>query len=190
MSLHAVLFFALPVIPSSRQHTPTPELQVVSLPSNVAEAPPRVVIPEPAIPVPTPSPPQPDPPNDDPGSIPPPQVMPHDVPPRLINRGEVERILLDLYPGSLEVMRVGGSVTLWLYVNDDGEVIRVVVREPSDFQALNRAARVVARAMRFRPAEQAGETVAVWVQQPIRFQPPDTTGAPTVRGPGGRDPPQ
>lgn len=190
VSLHAVLFFALPVIPSSRQHTPTPELQVVSLPSEVVEAPPRVVIPEPAIPVPEPSPPQPDPPNDDPGSIPPPQVIPHDVPPRLINRAEVERTLLDLYPGSLEVMKVGGAVTLWLYVNDRGEVIRVVVREPSQFQALNRAARVVARAMRFRPAEQAGQTVAVWVQQRIRFQTHDTTGAATGRKPGANDPPR
>lgn len=176
VALHAVLFFALPVIPASRQRSPTPEMQVVSLPSGVVQAPPRVVIPDPVVPVPSPSPPQPDPPNEDPGSIPPPQVMPHDVPPRLTNRREVEKTLLDLYPGSLEVMKVGGAVTLWLYVDVDGRVIRVVVREPSQFQAFNRAARAVARAMQFSPAEQAGEPVPVWVQQRIRFQTGDTTG--------------
>lgn len=185
VALHAVLFFALPVIPSSRQHSPTPELQVVSLPSGVVEAPPRVVIPDPAVPVPEPSPPGPDPPDEEPGSIPPPQLTPHDVPPRLMNRGEVERTLLDLYPGSLEVMEVGGAVTLWLYVNVDGQVVRVVVREPSQFRAFNRAARAVARAMRFRPAEQAGEPVPVWVQQRIRFQTRDSTGEAPGRETGG-----
>ena len=183
--LHTVLFFALPVIPSSRQRSPTPELEVVSLPSGVAEAPPRVVIPKPVLPVPVPTPPQPAPPNENPGSIPPPQVIPHDVPPRLINRREVEKTLLDLYPGSLEIMEVGGAVTLWLYVDVDGRVIRVVVREPSQFQAFNRAARAVARAMQFSPAEQAGEPVSVWVQQRIRFQTGESAGDASGRETGG-----
>lgn len=188
VALHAVLFFALPVIPSSRHHSPTPELEVVSLPSGVVAPPPRVVIPDPAVPVPEPSPPAPEPPNEEPGSIPPPQVIPHDVPPRLMNRGEVERTLLDLYPGSLEVMEVGGAVTLWLYVNADGRVVRVVIREPSQFQAFNRAARAVARAMQFRPAEQAGDPVSVWVQQRIRFQSRDSTGAAPGRETSGDGP--
>lgn len=179
MALHAVLFFALPVIPASRQRIPTPELQVVSLPTGVVDPPPRVVVPEPAVPVPMPSPPRPDPPEqEEPASVPPPRVTPHDVPPRLLNRREVEETLLDLYPGSLEVMAVGGAVTLWLYVDTAGQVVRTVVREPSEFEAFNRAAEAVARAMQFRPAEQAGEPVPVWVQQRIRFQIQGSDGAP------------
>lgn len=188
VALHAVLFFALPVIPSSRQRAPTPELEVVSLPGGVSDPPPHVVIPEPAVPVPRPSPPRADPPRrDEPPPIPPPQVIPHDVPPRLLNRQEVERTLLNLYPGSLEVMEVGGAVTLWLYVDRDGQVVRTVLREPSQFEAFNRAAETVARAMRFRPAEQAGEPVAVWVQQRIRFQTRDSTSMTSGRNTGGED---
>lgn len=186
VALHAVLFFALPVIPASRHRVPAPELEVVSLPAGVTDPPPQVVIPEPAVPVPRPSPPRPDPPQrDEPASIPPPRVIPHDVPPRLLNRREVERTLMDLYPGSLEVMNVGGAVTLWLYVNTDGQVVRTVLREPSQFEAFNRAAETVARAMRFRPAEQAGDPVSVWVQQRIRFQTRDSAGAPSGRETGG-----
>lgn len=186
--VHAVLFFALPVIPAARHRTPATDLEVVNLPGGVVEPPPRVVIPDPVVPVPAPNPPRPDPPNEDPGSIPPPQIIPHDVPPRLVNRREVEQTLLDLYPGSLEVMRVGGAVTLWLYVDVDGQVVRIVVREPSEFQAFNRAARAVARAMQFRPAEQAGEPVPVWVQQRIRFQARDSVdGAPGAEPREGRE---
>lgn len=187
VALHTVAFFALPVIPSTRHRSPSPELEVVSLPAGVVEAPPRVVVPEPVVPVPAPSPPETDPPEEDPRSIPPPRVIPHDVPPRLVNRMEVERTLLDLYPGSLEVMEVGGSVTLWLFVDADGQVVRTVLREPSQFEAFNRAAEAVARAMQFRPAEQAGEPVSVWVQQRIRFQTRDSadgTPGPETGGDG------
>lgn len=185
LGLHLVLFFALPVIPSSRHRPPAPELEVVSLPTGVVDVPPRVVIPEPEVPVPTPSPPAPNPSGEDPEPIPPPRVTPHDVPPRLINRREVEETLMDLYPGDLEVMEVGGAVTLWLYVNTDGRVVRTVVREPSQFEAFNRAAQAVAQAMQFRPAQQAGDTVSVWVQQSIRFQIRDTTRTGPGRETGG-----
>lgn len=188
VALHAVLFFALPVIPSSRHRAPTPELEVVRLPDAVSDPPPRVVIPEPGVPVPRPPPPRPDTPRrGEPPSIPPPQVIPHDVPPRLLNRREVERALLNLYPASFEVMEVGGAVTLWLYVDTDGQVVRTVLREPSQFEAFNRAAVTVARAMRFRPAEQAGEPVSVWVQQRILFQTRDSTGMTPGRETGGDD---
>lgn len=175
LALHLVVFFALPVIPSTRERTPTtPELEVVSLPAGVAKAPPRLVIPEPAVPIPTPSPPSPTASPEEPDPIPPPRIVPHDVAPRLLNRREVKETLLELYPGSLEVMRVGGAVTLWLYVDTDGQVVRTVLRQPSQFDAFNKAAAAVARSMQFSPAQQAGNPVAVWVQQSIRFQTTET----------------
>lgn len=175
VALHALLLFGLPVIPASETRTPRPEIQVVSLPSGVTPAPPRVEIPEPVVPVPRPSPPTPEARQDTPRSVPPPRITPHDIAPRLLNRREVEETLLDLYPGGLEVMRVGGVVTLWLYIDTRGQVIRTVVREPSRFDSFNRAAELVARTMRFRPARQAGNPVAVWVQQSIRFRTTDPT---------------
>lgn len=178
VALHAVLLFGLPVIPTGETRTPRPELQVVTLPAEVTPAPPRVEIPEPVVPVPRPSPPNPEARTDTPRSVPPPQLTPHDVPPRLLNRREVEETLLDLYPGSLEVMEVGGVVTLWLYIDTRGDVIRTVVRDPSRFESFNRAAELVAKTMRFRPAQQAGNPVEVWVQQSIRFR--TTEPAPTA----------
>lgn len=186
-SLHALLLFGLPVIPASETRPPRPEIEVVALPSGVTPAPPRVEIPEPAVPVPRPSPPTPEARPDTPRSVPPPRITPHDVPPRLLNRQEVQETLLDLYPGGLEVMRVGGVVTLWLYIDTRGEVIRTVVREPSEFASFNRAAELVARTMRFRPARQAGNPVAVWVQQSIRFRtadPAPTASRGETTGPG------
>lgn len=177
LALHVVLFFALPVIPSSRHRTPGPEMEVVSLPARAVRPPPRVSVPEPVVPVPRPTPPSPETRRDTAGPVPPPSPTPHDVPPRLLNRREVKATLLDLYPGGLEAVDVGGVVTLWLYVDTAGRVIRTVVREPSRFEAFNRAAEAVAQSMRFRPARQAGNPVAVWVQQSIRFRTIDTTTA-------------
>lgn len=174
-AVHLVLLFGLPVIPASQTRAPRPEIHVVSLPSGVTDAPPRLEIPQPVVPVPRPSPPTPGARPDTPRAVPPPGITPHDVPPRLLNRREVEQALLDLYPGSLKVMDVGGVVTLWLYIDTHGQVVRTVVREPSQFELFNRAAEAVARTMQFRPARQAGNPVAVWVQQSIRFR---TTDAP------------
>lgn len=170
VAVHLVFLFGLPVIPSTQTRTPRPDLRVVSLPSGASPAPPRVEIPEPAVPVPRPTPPTPRARSDTSRSIPPPRITPHDVPPRLLNRREVEEALLDLYPGSLEVVNVGGVVTLWLYIDTRGQVIRTVVREPSQFEPFNRAAEAVAKTMRFRPARQSGNAVPVWVQQSIRFR--------------------
>lgn len=185
-ALHAVLFLGLPVIPAARQQTPTPEIEVVRLPERATEPPPRVTVPEPAVPVPTPSDPSPEVRDEEPGEIPPPRLTPHDVPPRLLNRREVEETLTDLYPGELEIMRIGGVVTLWLYIEADGEVSRTVVREPSQFESFNRAAEAVAQSMRFRPARQAGDTIPVWVQQRIRFQSQDTATGPAGSETGTR----
>lgn len=187
VALHALLLFGLPVIPASESRSPGPEIEVVALPGGVTPAPPRVEIPEPAVPIPRPSPPNPDARTDTPRSVPPPRVTPHDVSPRLLNRREVRETLLDLYPGGLEVMKVGGVVTLWLYIDTRGQVIRTVVREPSRFESFNRAAELVARTMRFRPARQAGNPVAVWVQQSIRFRttdPAPTASRGETTGPG------
>lgn len=188
LALHCVLLFALPVIPSARLRSPATATEIVSLPAGVVEAPPRIEIPEPAVPVPRPTPPARSTARESRPTLPPPRLRRYEVPPRLLNRGEVRRILLDFYPGSLEAIDVGAVVTLWLYVSAEGEVARTVVREPSPFPALNRAAEAVARSMRFRPARQAGDTVAVWVQQSIRFQTRSPAGTVDAGATGGGRP--
>lgn len=178
--VHLLLLFGLPLPPKPRVPTPSPRLEVVTLPSRVVDAPPEIVLPEPAVPVPRPEPPAPEGPREPGRTVPPPSHTPHEIPPRLLNRREVTSLLHDLYPAGLEVLSVGDVVTLWMYVDTAGRVLRTVVRDSSRYAGLNRAAQVVARTMHFRPARQAGRPVAVWVQQAIRFRASDTDSG----GPG------
>jgi len=73
------------------------------------------------------------------------------------------------YPTVLRDAGIGGAPVLWLYISTDGGVLSTEVQESSGYEALDQAAQNVARAMRFSPARNGDEVVAVWVQVPIRF---------------------
>ena len=104
-----------------------------------------------------------------------PRFMPYDVAPELENAGEVSSRLQELYPDSLENAGVGGSVVLWLRVDEQGRVKRSLLEQSSGHGALDRAASRIAGDMDFSPAMNRDERVGVWVQQRIRFE-PDTAG--------------
>lgn len=99
-----------------------------------------------------------------------PAFIPYDVAPELKNPGEVQRYLRNVYPPSLKENSIGGTVTLWVHVDETGEVEKTRVRKSSGYDAFDRAARKVARRMQFSPALNRDRKTAVWVQQRIHFQ--------------------
>jgi protein TonB len=99
-----------------------------------------------------------------------PGFTPMTVRPTLTNIEEVQRVLMREYPATLRDAGIGGAPVLWLYIGTDGSVQRTQVQETSGFDALDQAAANVAEVMRFTPAQNRDQTVAVWVQIPIRFQ--------------------
>lgn len=103
-----------------------------------------------------------------------PGFIPYDVAPELQNAVEVSARLQELYPDSLEEAGTGGSVVLWLLVDDRGRVQKSLLQETSGYDALDQAASRIASEMDFSPALNRNERVGVWVQQRIRFE-PDTT---------------
>lgn len=99
-----------------------------------------------------------------------PGFTPMTVRPTLTNVEEVQRVLMREYPAVLRDAGIGGAPVLWLFIGTTGAVERTQVQESSGFDALDQAAANVASVMRFTPAQNRDQTVAVWVQIPIRFQ--------------------
>jgi len=99
-----------------------------------------------------------------------PGFTPMTVRPTLTNIEEIQRVLMREYPAVLRDAGIGGAPVLWLFIGTDGAVQNTRVYEPSGFDALDQAAANVASVMRFTPAQNRDQTVAVWVQIPIRFQ--------------------
>lgn len=100
-----------------------------------------------------------------------PSFIPYDTPPRLQNASEVQEALRTGYPVSLKEQGVGGTVVLWLHVDETGRLDDARVKETSGHAELDEAALSVARTMAFSPAENEGTPTDVWVAQSITFEP-------------------
>ena len=99
-----------------------------------------------------------------------PPFIPHDTPPKLMNAGELVRLLEAEYPTELKEEGVEGIVLLWLFVDEAGRPVKLQLRRSSGFRSLDRIAQDVADQMRFRPAYNRDRPVGVWVAQQIRFE--------------------
>ena len=99
-----------------------------------------------------------------------PEFIPYTVAPRLKNREEVLRLLRQVYPRPLQSAGIGGTVLLWIYVDEEGDVRDARVAESSGYDGLDRAAQTVASAMHFTPAMNRDRVTAVWLSQPIFFE--------------------
>ncbi len=97
------------------------------------------------------------------------EFTPRDVEPTLKNTRDIQRLLERSYPPIVRDAGIGGVVTLWLYVDVEGNVLESRVQESSGIPALDDAAIAVASAMQFRPAQYRGRSVPVWVAQRIEF---------------------
>ena len=110
---------------------------------------------------------RPDVPRGDDGT---PRFTPYTVKPELINRNEVSRALVQNYPTSLRNVGIGGRTVIWIFVNTEGRVVHVGVKESSGYAELDEAAVKVGRIFRFTPARNRDQVVPVWIALPITFK--------------------
>ncbi len=166
------------------------ELEVIELPPEIEIPPPPEAIARPATPVmavtdiddditiaPTtfednPVDDLPPPPTDDGGTdlSAAPVFTPMTVRPEILNRDEVSTALMRLYPPILRDAGIGGSVTVWFFISEEGTVLDRRVSESSGHIPLDEAALEVADVFRFSPALNREQIVQVWIQLPIVFQ--------------------
>jgi TonB family protein len=99
-----------------------------------------------------------------------PVFTPMTVRPEIRNRSEVEQALMRLYPPILRDAGIGGSVTVWFFISEEGRVLDRRVSESSGRTQLDEAALQVADVFRFTPALNREQIVQVWIQLPITFE--------------------
>lgn len=91
--------------------------------------------------------------------------------PELLNRLEVERRIDREYPAGLRERGIGASVRVYLFVDEDGNVLDAELDRGSTFEEFNDAALRVAPTHRFFPALNRGSQVPVWISMRIEFEP-------------------
>jgi TonB family protein len=99
-----------------------------------------------------------------------PTFIPYDVAPRLLNKDEVIAALGQNYPRALQNTGIAGRVVVWVFIDQQGVVVRSHVQTSSGYPALDAAAQRVAAVMRFSPARNRDLPTAVWISQPINFE--------------------
>lgn len=99
-----------------------------------------------------------------------PGFTPFTVAPSLQNRDEVGAALELEYPALLREAGVGSKVEVWIHIEATGTVRRVAIHQSSGHPALDEAAIRVGPVMRFSPAMNRDQVVAVWVSIPIRVK--------------------
>lgn len=99
-----------------------------------------------------------------------PRFVVHTVKPRMLNQEDVNLVLEREYPALLKDAGIGGTTTVWLFVNESGQVANALVKESSGHRGLDDAALRVADAARFSPAQNRDEVVALWIALDIAFE--------------------
>jgi protein TonB len=99
-----------------------------------------------------------------------PAFVPFDQPPRLKNAREVESSISRNYPSIMRDAGIGGTTTMWFYIDETGRAVKYQVFKSSGHAALDSAAAKVADVMQFFPAQVQDRKVSVWVQVPIVFR--------------------
>ena len=98
-----------------------------------------------------------------------PTFTPFTVAPDITNRSEVQRALEREYPPLLRDAGIGGTVKVWFFINENGQVQQTQVNTSSGHSALDEAALRVADVFRFTPALNRDKKVPVWVALDITF---------------------
>jgi protein TonB len=79
------------------------------------------------------------------------------------------------YPKDAWEEGIGGETMLKIHITQAGAVDSVMVVQPSGHTSLDSAAVSGAYKLRYRPARQGEERVAVWGYLPVRFPMPEST---------------
>jgi protein TonB len=99
-----------------------------------------------------------------------PSFTPMTIRPKLTNEAEVQRALVREYPPILRDAGIGGTVEVWLYIDENGVVENTKVNKGSGYGQLDEAAQKVGATMKFTPAYNRDLKVPVWVSIPITFR--------------------
>ena len=99
-----------------------------------------------------------------------PTFTPFTVAPSILNRDEVVRAMIREYPALLRDAGIGGTVRVYFFIDETGQVQDTRIDQSSGHQALDDAALNVANIYRFSPALNRDKEVPVWVSFPITFQ--------------------
>ena len=83
---------------------------------------------------------------------------------------ELVRAVTPEYPRFAEQAGLEGTVWIKALVNTEGKVVRAVVYQSSETESLDKAALEVAWDYLYKPANQNGQPVAVWVTYRVDFQ--------------------
>lgn len=100
-----------------------------------------------------------------------PRFTPYTVAPQIRNRADVERAMQRFYPPLLRDAGIGGTVLVWILIDEQGNVVRTQVQRSSGHDGLDDAAMRVGEVMEFTPAMNRDRRVRVWVALPIEFRP-------------------
>lgn len=73
------------------------------------------------------------------------------------------------YPRTSLRLKEEGTVILELLIQSDGKVGEVRIKNSSGFPRLDRAALKAVKRWRYIPAQQAGEFINFWYEQPVVF---------------------
>jgi len=187
--IHFTLFAAFPELTAEDVSINTEQLEAIELPPEIEIPPPPEAIARPATPViatadiseditiaPTtfednPVEDLPPPPDEvtttDISAAP--TFTPYTVRPDIKNRPELMRALEREYPPLLRDAGIGGTVQVWFFIDEEGEVVRTQVNESSGHKALDDAAIQVANIIEFTPALNRDKRVPVWISLPITF---------------------
>jgi len=99
-----------------------------------------------------------------------PTFTPFTVAPSILNRDDVIRAMEREYPPLLRDAGIGGTVRVYFFIDESGQVQDTRIDQSSGHQALDDAALKVANIYRFSPALNRDKKVPVWVSFPITFQ--------------------
>jgi protein TonB len=99
-----------------------------------------------------------------------PTFTPFTVAPSILNRDEVVRAMEREYPPLLRDAGIGGTVRVYFFIDENGQVQDRRIDQSSGHQALDDAALNVSAVYRFSPALNRDKKVPVWVSFPITFQ--------------------
>ena len=95
---------------------------------------------------------------------------PYTVAPSILNRNEVVQAIAREYPGLLRDAGIGGTVRVYFFIDEEGEVQDTRIDQSSGYQELDDAALSVSSVYRFSPALNRDRRLPVWVSFPITFQ--------------------
>ncbi|MFQ5530380.1 MAG: energy transducer TonB [Gemmatimonadota bacterium] len=89
--------------------------------------------------------------------------------PRLKNKAELIRMAEQRYPSMLRDAGISGSVGVYFFVSERGEVTNAVVQRSSGYARFDQVALDIAKAGEFEPARNRDRPVGVWILLPIEF---------------------